>query len=382
MRVRTGFLIVVLLFFSMSEAKTAVINGGQGLPHVKAAFTTQPGYLTGLGNVRMWGKKSTFTYESLGIESGSTIWVVQGAANLTYGIGPHIAASVTPILYQDTHKENGNDLPWDAFLNVKFGHFKVERAPVWLGFDIGVRFPTGEDYNVMFEDYTAGRFEYGVTGLLSYRYATPDLRNDIRVHANLGYWNYNDAGVDLLPGKGVPGSMVERTSQSFNYALGVEFPTKVFDYGLEIYGLAWIFRPPVVAASRENYLYMNVHFGYKPHPRYSFFLNSDLRLMSGANTTVGLEPKFPGFPSYAGWRINVGIRYLILPKSIYVMHERAIMRKKNEKTKLLYTQLQKEIEKTQRSLRQLEKLKKEKQRKAAQLEKTKKSDSDIVRNEK
>jgi hypothetical protein len=381
MRVMRSIPLFLLMFLLMLEGQAATLNGGKGLPHTKAAFTTPAGHLTAMGNLRMWGKKSTFTYESLGIESGSTIWVVQGAANFTYGIHNHIAASLTPIFYQDTHKENGDDLPWDAFLNIKFGHFKVERAPVWVGFDIGARLPTGEDFNVMFEDYTAGAFEFGATGLFSYRYATPDLKNDIRIHANLGYWNYNDSGRNLIPEKQVAGSIVENTSQSFKYALGVEFPTKVFEYGLEIYGLAWIFRPPVVAASRENYLYMNVNFGYKPHPRYSFFINSDLRLMSGKNTTVGLEPNFPGFPSYSGWRINVGMRYLILPKSIYVMHEKAIMRKRNQKTKVLYTQLQKEIEKTQRSIRQLEKLKKEKQKKEAQIQKKEDAETDIVKNE-
>ena len=382
MRVMRGFTVILLLLFLTFGGQAAVINGGKGLPHTRAAFTTPSGHMTALGNLRFWGKKSTFTYESLGIESGSMIWVVQGAANVTYGINDHIAASITPILYQDTHKESGDDMPWDSFFNIKFGHFKVERAPVWVGFDIGARFPTGENHNIMFEDYTAGAFEYGITGLLSYRYATPDLKNDIRVHTNIGYWNYNDSGRDLLPSSGIAGSVVGTSSQSLNYALGVEFPTKVFDYGLEIYGLAWIFRPPVVAASRENYLYMNVSFGYKPHPRYSVYINTDLRLTPASNSTMDLEPKFPGFPSYSGWRINLGMRYLILPKSIYVMHEKAIMRKRGRKTKVLYTQLKKEIEKTQRSIQALDKLQKEKLKKEAELKKAKEADSDIVKNEK
>ncbi len=382
MRVMRGFTVFLMLIFMTLAGQAAVINGGKGLPHTKAAFTTRPGHLTALGNVRFWGKQSTFTYESLGIESGSMIWVVQGVANFTYGINDHIAVSLTPVLYQDTHKESGEEIPWDSFLNFKFGHFKVENAPVWVGFDIGARFPTGEKHNVLFEDYTAGAFEYGVTGLFSYRYATPDLKNDIRIHANVGYWNYNDAGRDLRPDGDIENSVVKTASQSFKYALGVEFPTKVFEYGLELYGLAWIIRPPAVAASRENYLFMNVSFGYKPHPRYRFFANADLRLTPGAETSVNLVPKFPGFPSYPGWRINLGIQYLILPKSIYVMHEKAIMRKRQQKTKMLYTELQKEIERTQRSIRELEKLEKEKKKKEEQLQKSRKSDADVVKNAK
>jgi len=64
------------------------------------------------------------------------------------------------------------------------------------------------------------------------------------------------------------------------------------------------------------------------------------------------------------------------------MHEKAIMRKRSQKSKVLYTQLRKEIEKTQRSIRALNKLQKEKQKKEAELKKAKEAESDIVKNEK
>jgi len=319
-------IIVCFIVFGFKGLGASVVNGGLGLPHTKAAYTTQPGHLTTFGNLRFWTKRKTFSYEHLGIETGGTIWVVQGVWNLTYGVYDHIALSLTPILYQDTHKDQGDEIPWDTFFNAKFGHFKIEKLPVWIGLDIGFRLPTGKQHNILFEDYTAGQFEYGFGALLTYRYATLDLVDDIRVHANFGYWNYNDNGQILLEDQEDPRGFVSGNTQSFKYALGMELPTQLFTYGLECYGLAWITQPPVGGVGRENYLYLNVSFAYTSHKRFRYFLSADLRLSEAKNETEGLKFSFPDLPSKPGWRINLGMRYAILPPTIYKLRHSSLMR--------------------------------------------------------
>jgi len=71
----------------------------------------------------------------------------------------------------------------------------------------------------------------------------------------------------------------------------------------------------------------------------------------------------PGMPSYPGWRINLGVRVQILPKSPYDEHKTSIDRQKNARTKMLYNQLEKEIAKTEDSKAELERLQKEKKEK-------------------
>ncbi|MBN1464467.1 hypothetical protein JXA02_01810 [candidate division KSB1 bacterium] len=365
MRATEILVAVMVLLSSAVRLESTVVNSGRGLPHAKAAYTTRAGHLTTIGNIGFWGKKSTFPNKTLNIETGATLWLVQAIGDLTYGFSSHGDVSFTPILYQDAHKADGDQIPWDTLLRVKFGNYKVERRPIWLGFEIGTRFPTGKKHNVLFEDYTAGHFEFGLTGLLTYRYTSPNLLNDFRVNANLGYWNYNDNGVQLTEVDPAELGRVSRTSQSFQYAAGIEFPTTLYEYGLELYGLAWIVTPPPGAAGRENYFYMNVSFVYKPHHRFSFITSADLRLSPASDTTVGFEPDLPGMPSYPGWRINFGVKYLILPKSVYDMHKTSIDQQKAIKTKKLYSQLEEEIDKTNKSKQELERLRKEREAKEA-----------------
>ncbi|MBN1560603.1 hypothetical protein JW998_10155 [candidate division KSB1 bacterium] len=363
MRAARILVAVITLFTSVGRLESAVVNGGRGLPHAKSAYTTREGHLTTMEKIGFWGKKSTLPNKTLNVESGATLWLVQATANLTYGFSSHGDVSFTPILYQDAHKVEGDQIPWDTFLHVKFGNYKIEKRPFWLGFEIGTRFPTGKKHNVIFEDYTAGHFEFGLTGLLTYRYTSPNLLNDFCINANIGYWNYNDKGVQLSEVEPKELGYVDRTSQSFRYAAGIEFPTTIYEYGLELYGLAWLVTPPPGAAGREGYLYMNVSFIYKPHHRFSFQTNADLRLSPANNTTVGFEPDLPGLASYPGWRINLGVKYLILPKSVYDMHKTSIDKQKSAKTKKLYTQLEKEIDKANKSKAELERLRKEKEEK-------------------
>lgn len=355
-------LIVTLLHTAFGQGFAAVVNNARGLPHAKAAFTTRTGHLTTAANLRFWGKKSPYADDNP--DRKTNIWVVQALANLTYGFSTHADVSLTPILYQDAHKvkEDYSENPqlfWDTFLNLKFANYKVEKQPVWLGFDLGMRFPTGKKHNVIFEDYTAGKFEFGITGLFTYRYANPNLQNDFRVHANLGYWNYNDRGTQLTEVQPPELGQVDAMSQSIHYATGIQFPTTNFEYGLEFYGLAWLVRPPVGAASRENYFYMNVSFVYKPDYRFYLYTNADLRLSPANNSTEGFEPNLPGMPSFPGWRINLGLKYQIFP-TVYDMHKSSVERQKIAKTKNLYAQLKNEMQKTEKSKAELERLRKEK----------------------
>lgn len=358
----TGIVIALLMLLS-SHVCASVINAGRGLPHTKSAYTTLHQNLTTMGNLRFWG--GTGEYSNDDTQGETRIWVASALWNFTYGFSEHGAVSLSPILYQDAHKDEGEQIPWDTFLNIKMGSYKIEKQPYWVGFDVGMRFPSGKKHNVVFEDYTAGKFEFGLTGLLTYRYSSPQLKSDVRVHGNLGYWNHNDKGVYLSEVDPRELGYVKNISQSLRYALGVEFPVQQLVYGLELYGMSWLIQPPKGAASRENYLYMNVSGQFRAHQRITIFANADLRLSSGKDTTMGFEPDFKGVGSYPGWRINLGLRYLVLPVSDYGFARMSIERQQRQKTRQLYSQLKEELEKRKQTQAELERLKREKENKAA-----------------
>jgi len=363
MKLSRFWLIGLVLLMGVEVLPAIVVNGGKGLPHTKSAFTTRKGQFWLQGQIRFWGKSAEFEYPTLGIESGSTIWVVQQIASFNYGVSNHLSIALSPILYQDTHQDKGEDLIGDALLDFKFGNYRIEKKPLWLGFNIGTRLPLGSQYNIVYEDYSSGRFEFGVSGILTWRYAAADLKNDYRIHTNIGYWNHLDKGVNLVEGLPREYSYVTKPSQSFNYALGLEFPTQLFDYGLEVYGISWITQPPAGAAGRENYLFMNVSIGYKPHPRFKFYTNADLRLSENRETTVPPRVAFSGAPNYPGWRIYLGLRFLVLPTSLYDMHTQTLQEIREEKRRTLKLQLEHEKRKTEAARQEVERLQAEKEKK-------------------
>lgn len=346
-----GLLSVILFVFTAAQAGV-VINSGRGLPHTKSAFTTRPKQLWTMGQIRFWGKKAGFEYRSIGIESGSTFWVVQGVAGFNYGVSEHVSMALSPIIYQDVNDGGSDELFGDAMLDVKVGNYRIEKTNLTLGMNLGMRLPTGSHRNIIFEDYSSGRFEWGLTGLMTYRMLLPDVNSEYRIHLNLGYWNHNDKGVMLVDDPElIDLAKVKRNSQAFNYAFGLEFPTRFFDYGLEFYGLSWINFPPPAAAGRENNLFMNISVGYKPAVRFKFFTGLDLRLSKDYEETVGPRTTLSDLPNYPGWRVYLGLRYMILPTSLYEMHKQAIMDAKRDRRQLLIKQLE-EQEKKERLARQ------------------------------
>jgi hypothetical protein len=364
MRVSRHWVVVLVLFALMQAQSSTLVNGGRGLPHTKSAMTTYPKQLWAMAQISFWGKRADFEYHSLGVESGSTFWLVQSLARFNYGVSEHVSASLSPILYQDVNDGGADEFFGDTMLDVKVGNYQIEKTAITVGMNVGMRFPTGSHKNIIFEDYSAGRFEWGLTGILTYRYSLPDLKNDYRIHLNLGYWNYNDSGVSLVDDVLFQDiAYVKRNSQALNYALGLEFPTAAFDYGLEFYGLSWVNSPPAAAAGRENNLYMNVSLGYKPHPRFKFYTNADLRLSKDIEETQGPRATFSGLPNYPSWRVYLGLRYMIIPKSLYDMHKQVLLDNKRHKRQQLLIQLNEERQKTLIAKQEAERLRIEKEKK-------------------
>lgn len=366
------FFVLVLLFAQFVYASTSIVNGGKGLPHTKAAWTTDPGWLTLVANTRFWGKVGDFKDQELEFETGGAIWVVQGASSFSYGMGDHFELSLTPIVYQDVHQGNKDEIPWDTYLNFKIGNYGKKGSTLKWGVDVGTRWPTGTKNNVLFEDYSAGKAEWGFTGLLSY--ATDPLypQDALNIHANLGYWNHNDAGEVIVPEVEDENSYVKSHSQHLDYATGFWIPTQKFDYGLELYGLGWIQKPPNAAASRENYTFLNATIKYKPYRWLDFMVGGDLRLSRDVDETLGRRAALLDMPNYPSWRINIGAKIVLLPTSVYHTQERDILMQKAETRKELFEQIIKERRETESAEEELERIKEERRKAEQELERLRK----------
>ncbi len=373
MKIFRPILVFALVIMSISSAGAVVMNGGRGLPHTKSAWVLDTGRLTFLSHTRFWGKVGQFPTATPGIKTAYTVWDVQGLVSINYGMGKHFGLTVTPIVYQDMNISKYDEYPWDTFVGLKMGSFGSKGSSLKYGLELNARFPTGEQHNARFEPYTAGTVEWGFTGLLSYAYDPLYPEDAFNFHFNLGYLNHNDVGQELVPLRSVPASLrqeveVLHPSQEALYALGIAIPAQTFVYALEMYGNYWLQKPPLTAASRENYLYMNLSVKYRPYRWFEFIVSGDYRLTNDRDETLGPRSRILGMPNYNTWRVNVGAKFTLLPTSVFRTSERDILMQKAESRRELFEQIIKERRETESAEEELERIKEERRKAERELE--------------
>jgi hypothetical protein len=360
---------ILLLLATVAEAQH--LNGARGLPYVRAAWVMEPGYLTMYAHSRFFGKVG---HVQLGrLTSAVTYWDVQGTLYFTYGINRHIEASVSPIIYQDTNKGTpGYNIPDDLFLSVKLGSYGSKGSSFSYGIAANGRIPTAKYHNLVFEPYSAGSWEWGFTGLLSYTLDPLYPEEAFNAHLNLNYNHHNDAGKKLsLAPDLVDTIRVLSPTQTLSYAVGLRLPTDKFDYWLQLFGTMFLRQPPVTAYSREDFTYISPGVTYKPYPWLSLDVCVDVRLSKDEDQTqYGLEGvyKIAEMPNYADWRVNVGMHVTILPTSVRKVTERDLLMRKAESRRALFEQMIREQRETESAEQELERIKEERRKAERELE--------------
>lgn len=370
-------IIAALLLVAFTQGVNAeILNGGPGLTHTKAAWSQKKGYLTVFPNTRFWGKVTESQPTESGEKRAYTVWDVQGLLSINYGINDHFDFFMLPIMYQDLNHGDKDEIFWDTFVGLKAGSYKFADSPFQFGVELAMRLPTGGKHNVIYEDYTAGTAEWGFNGLVSWAKDKQFPDEDWNAHFNFGYWNHNDVGEKMIPNEFLADDYkkhnnVLKQSQQLRYAIGVEYPTANFNYGLEVYGNGWLQKPPLTAASHEYYSYMNLSIAYKPSKWFSFIVSGDIRLSPDEEETIGPRISRHDLPNYSSWRINVGGRFVILPTSVYKVRERDILMKKAESRREIFEQIIKEKKETESAEQELQRIKDEREKAEQELERLK-----------
>jgi len=337
------------------------LNGGRGLTYVKSAWNLKPGYLTFYGRSQVFGKVAKNQERSI------AVWDIQGAVSLNYGINDHIELAVSPIMYQDTQKgDKKYMMPGDLFLGLKFGSYNINRSSLTWGVSLDTRFPTGEDYNIAFEPYSAGTVSWGFTGMLSYSKDPLYPDENLNIDFNLGYMNHNDVG-EKLSGNPNDSYSVTSMTQELRYGLGIKIPTPSFDFSIEMYGNSFIQKPPKETAfSVENYLYMTPGINYRAFRWLTLKVGADLRLSSNTEKFIGDYSK--QLPNYPSWRVNFGFNVLLLPTSVFKVNDKDILIRKAENRRELFEQIINEQRETESAEEELDRIKAERRKAERELE--------------
>ena len=345
--------------------------------YVQSARVINKGYLEFYGGTRFFGKVASFGTAN----RAYTLWNVQGFSSFNYGVSRHLEFAVSPIFYQDTNRGSGFskeavNFPDDLFLSIKLGSFGALESPFLFGGILYTRIPTARQHNIIYEPYSAGSVEAGVTGLASYFHNPIFPDAGWSIHANIGYLNHNDVGkniagdsLNLAP---TPTSM----SSELLFGLGLRYPAETFDFSVEINARYFLTQPPVSAYSREYVSYLTTGIYYKPYPWVTFEMGIDLRFISQEDLTdytVTPRPKpQESFPNYPGWRGILGIKLAILPTSLYASPEEKLLKKKATDRRTILERMMREQTTTKNAESELARIRAERKKAEEELQRLRK----------
>jgi len=362
---------IILLVVSAGYGATRF--GGNGLVYVNSARVVNQGHLWFYGGTRFFGKVAIGA-------SAYTLWNVQGFSSFNYGVNKNFEIGISPVFYQDTNSDGGNVLdgqgnaPDDIYVSMKIGSISAEESPFLFGFQFYTRIPTGKEHNIIYEPYSAGTVEVGLTGLVSYFSNTVFPKDGWSVHANIGYLNHNDVGEALTENPNDP--KPQAMSSELLAGAGFLYPAGTFDFSLEVNARAFLTKPPVTAYSREYCSYLTMGIYYKPYKWVTFEMGVDMKLLSGEETTdwINTSLKSPpsNFPNYPTWRGLLGVKLAILPTNMYVSEEKVKLEKKAEQQKLLLRRMMDEQINTNNADDELLRIKAERKKVEKELERLRK----------
>ncbi|NUO78464.1 hypothetical protein HUU05_00180 [candidate division KSB1 bacterium] len=359
----------VALLPARSHGQAFRLNGGRSLPHINTAWTLPRGQFT----LHAFGSSyyQTVVKKVGNVPEAKTFWDVQSALALYFASGKNLEWAVKQIVYQDTHRGEGYNVPDDLFLNMKFGSFGSKISPLKAGLILNGRIPLAKEHNILFEPYSGGSVEMGLIGAASY---SPDLlipENAFNLHVNFGFWHHNDTG-KLLTGAPNDTLAVLKPSQEFLWGAGFAVPTTQFDFSFELYGRMFMTKPPGTAYSREDAIYFSPSVNYRPKHWAALNVGFDFRLTQDKEETrydTGLPIINLDLPSYPAWRVNFGATFHLNQaappdnRPLFVSaNGRLVPRQKS-----LENQLNVEQRKTENAEEELEKIREERKRMEAML---------------
>jgi len=326
------WLTILFLYSAVPFLNATTNHGGRGLIYTNSARVIPQGYLQFYMGTRFFGKVASFGAD----KNAYTLWTVKGLSSFNYGINSHLELAVSPVFYLDTNrggsgltKESVN-FPDDLFISLKLASFNRLESPYFFGVLLHSRIPIADKHNIIYEPYSAGTLEAGVTGLFSYYSNITFPDEGWSFHGNLGYLNHNDAGEEIseVPDAPTPESM----SSEVVINLGALFPAGNFDFSTELSFRSFLSKPSISAYSMESVSYFTMGIYYKPYQWITVEMGIDLRLFSGEDEsdyslTPADKPNLD-FPNYPGWRGLLGVKLALLPGSLYAKTDKAVLQDK------------------------------------------------------
>jgi len=361
-------LLAAALFGSLPAAGQA-LNGGAGLPHTRPAWVLENGQLTSQMGARFWGQAAEQSYAPWGAPGKRNIWDLQSALALNYGLGAHLEAQITPVLYQ-SDQSGGGRFGHDLSATMAVGSLQWPSRSIFLGAAMTAHFPTGVSHNLLFESYSPARHAVTLTGLASYA-ADPEFPAEaISGHLNAGYTLFDDTGLQFHNQRTGARSFVVERSQKLTWSTGLALPGAHFDFGVEGYGQNWIRQPAAGAEGREDFAYASLSLRYKPLRWCHLSLAIDRRLSSDTDETIPTmaERGLGELPNYPSWLLQLGLHLKLLPLHFLQTSDEEVIMKRGEARAPVFEKIIGEESNKEAGRDDLDRLRAEKERAEKELE--------------
>jgi len=298
MKTLKGGLALILCVLALTASTYAgQFYGGKGYLHTATGIGLPPGAL----DIGLYARG--YIASPPGAVSAISNYTTAASAN--FGFSRHMEFCLTQTLYQDlnlTSRARSQHsitaaIPGEAYVRVKFANYNFKNNFFW-GVIPGLRIRTSAFHNIYLEPYQGNAMEVELTGALSY-FQKPMFQDEgYSAHVNLGYINHNDRAA------------LQDASQELTYLASFVMSTTKFDYGLEMYGNAFMVKPSSGIFGRENYFYITPMFTYKIFKGLYAIAGVDILAYNAKETTVitGPNPIPPDWPNYPTWRFTTRLQ--------------------------------------------------------------------------
>ncbi len=328
------FQTMLLIFTSL--AFSSPLGHGAGPVNVSPAWTITKKSLF----VRTWSRlylKDQMVKQN-GVSTAKMHSNVQAGLGFFYGFTSHLELGLAQIIYQDTNKPPVvSNVPDDLFFRLKLGSLGLKKSALRFGAQFDLRLPTGQVHNIPLEPYSSSRISYGFSGLFSIVSNTFQPDSGITIAANIGTYNHWDLGTKLTTFDHDT-TRVFKNSRELVYGVSFVNVVKKFSYFAEIYGRAFLQRPPVTAYTRETTVYFSPGVSYQTNQWLRLRGSLDLLVLGHKDLSkysddprepTALTRMWKNAPNMSTWRLTLDAR-------ITLNRGKIDKRKKRDKARTAY----------------------------------------------
>jgi hypothetical protein len=289
-------------------------NFETGPRHVASAWNINRGALLFSTQGRFYTKHEIFTTPA-GTASGIMVWDSQLSAMIAYGVTRFLEIDASPVILQSNHQlDHKTDSPGDLFISAKWSAPSLP-PKLKTAIQTDVRLPLAQHHNVPLNPYSTDKTAFGVSALISFRIMGASPEKGLVLDANLGYFNFNDAGARLTDNPADSFAQASAT-QELRIATAIRWMGEQYGFYSEVLRRNYLTPPPATAYSLENSTYLSSGLLYQFNPYILLAAGVDV-LLAGRNDDTRYESDgislvvrpWQTIPNYPDWRVNMGVTF-------------------------------------------------------------------------